>query len=127
MRLPARPAGLLLAWGALAALPGCAPPAPDGPTAPGAQPPAAREALACASEAEQLLEPVTVHAAPAEGATLLLELARGRFVYRCERRGTWLAIMFPAPGEALDCSHRPPTRACPTGWVQGDLRTAIFG
>jgi len=127
VRLSARAAGLLLAWGALAAPPGCAPPAPDGPPAPGARPPAAREALACASEAEQLLEPVAVHAAPTEGAAVLLELAPGRFVYRCERRGAWLAIMFPAPGEALDCSQRPPTRACPTGWVQGDVATAIFG
>ena len=121
MRLSARATGLLLAWGALAAPPGCAPPAP------GARPPAAHEALACASEAEQLLEPVAVHAAPTEGAAVLLELAPGRFVYRCERRGAWLAIMFPAPGEVLDCSQRPPTRACPTGWVQGDVATAIFG
>ena len=124
MRLPAAPAALALACATLALLPGCAPTAPAAPTAPDAQPPAA---LACASEAEQLLEPVAVHAAPAPRSPLLLELARGRFVYRCERQGAWLAIMFPAPGEAVDCARRPPTRACPTGWVQGDLTTAIFG
>jgi hypothetical protein len=52
---------------------------------------------------------------------------RGRFVYRCERQGDWLAIMFPGLGETVDCSQRPPTRGCPTGWVQGDVTTAIFG
>jgi len=107
-----------MAWGALAALPGCAPTTPAAPAPAG---------LVCAAEAEQLLEPVTVHAAPAPRSAPLLELARGHFVYRCERQGDWLAIMFPPPGEPVDCAQRPPTRACPTGWVQGDLTTAIFG
>jgi hypothetical protein len=83
--------------------------------------------MSCAAEAEQLLRPVAVHAEPAPRSALLLELGRGRFVYRCERRGDWLAIMFPAAGEAVDCALRPPEHACPIGWVEGDVTTAIFG
>jgi hypothetical protein len=122
VRLPARSAGLLLFWGAVAALPGCAPTAPvvEGPAAGAAR-------ISCASEAEQLLQPVAVHAEPAPRSALLLELDRGRFVYRCERRGEWLAIMFPAADEAVDCSQRPAGRPCPIGWVQGDVATATFG
>ena len=78
-------------------------------------------------EAEQLLQPVAVHAEASPRSALLLELERGRFVYRCERRGEWLAIMFPEAGEAIDCSLRAPERACAIGWVEGDLATAIFG
>jgi hypothetical protein len=122
VRVPTRSAGLLFIWSAVAVLPGCA------PTAPGAAPPATRAAaIACASEAEQLLEPVAVHTAPAAGSALLLELDPGRFVYRCERRGDWLAIRFPAAGEAVDCAVRPAARACAIGWVQGDIATATFG
>lgn len=122
MRIPAGAAAILLAWNALALLPGCA------PAAPGAAARAVRPAeIACASEAEQLLQPVALHAAPAAGSALLLQLEGGRFVYRCERRGDWLAIMFPAAGDAVDCSVHPAERACPIGWVQGDVATAIFG
>jgi hypothetical protein len=115
-------AGLLVAWSTAAVLPGCA------PAAHGVAAPAARAAeIACASEAEQLLEPVPVHAAPAVGSALLLKLDRGRFVYRCERRGEWLAIMFPAAGEAVDCAGRSAARACAIGWVRGDVPTRTFG
>jgi hypothetical protein len=120
--MPAWSLGLVLVWGAVAVLPGCA------PTAPAAgEPPTGAARISCAAEAEQLLQPVAVRVEPAPWSALLLELDRGRFVYRCERRGDWLAIMFPAAGEAVDCSRRPPRRSCPIGWVQGDVATAIFG
>jgi hypothetical protein len=109
-------------WSALVALPGCA------PTSLGPEPPVTRGTeVACASEAEQLLQPVAVHAAPTAGSALLLDLAKGRFVYRCEARDDWLAIMFPAAGEAVDCAQRPAERSCTVGWVRGEVATAILG
>ncbi|HEX6995704.1 MAG TPA: hypothetical protein VF339_16350 [Gammaproteobacteria bacterium] len=86
-----------------------------------------RSDSACSAEAEQLLEPVMVFDAPAEDARPVTELAAGRFVYRCERTDAWTRIIYPAEGEAVDCSYRPPDRRCETGWVRGTLETAFFG
>jgi hypothetical protein len=83
--------------------------------------------LGCKSEAEQLLQPVLVFAGPASDAALLGELKAGWFIYRCDRRGAWMAIMYPAPGEPIDCSLRPARQACLIGWVHGDAPTMIFG
>ena len=87
----------------------------------------AADAGACAGEAEQLAQPVAIYAEPRPGLARLAELADGRFVYRCERRGEWLAVMFPAPGEAVDCSVRSAREACAIGWIQGDLETMVMG
>jgi len=101
-------------------LAGCAPPAQEGTVAQPAE-------LGCATEAEQLLQPVQLYARPASDAARLVELEAGRLVYRCYRRGAWQAVMYPAADEAIDCSLRPPERACRVGWVEGNLPTAIFG
>ena len=120
MKIPCRPAVLLVVWGV--ALAGCAP-TPADTEAAATRP----DKVACASEAEQLLEPVAVHVAPATDSALLVELGRGSFVYRCERRGEWLAIMFPETGQAVDCTVRTPELACPIGWVEGEVTTTIYG
>lgn len=103
-------------------LAGCTPPAPER-----LRPVVEPAELGCATEAEQLLQPVLVYAEPASDAALLVELEAGRLVYRCDRRGAWLAVMYPAAGEAIDCSTRPPERACRVGWMHGEVPTAIFG
>ena len=107
---------------AIAIVSGCAP-APLLPPAAGGL----TGDLACAAEAEQLREPVVAHASPSSDAAPLAELEAGRFVYRCERSGDWLAIMFPAREEAIDCTRRPAGEACSIGWVRGNVQTAIFG
>ena len=115
------PVALLGIGLALAAVPGCAPAFET------SRPAADNTAVACASEAERLLRRVEVRAEPAVGSTVLEELEPGRFVYRCGRQGAWLAVMFPRPEEAVDCSTRPAGRTCPVGWVAGDLETEMFG
>ncbi len=35
--------------------------------------------------------------------------------------------MFPAVGEAVDCSARPAERTCSTGWVRDEMKTLPFG
>ena len=117
-----RRAGRWVVAGSIALAPACAPE--------GAAPDAAivrPDASACAAEAERLARAVTVYATPAPGSAPLAELDEGRFVYRCERRGDWLAIMFPGAGEAVDCSVRPAARACPIGWVRGDVEASVMG
>jgi hypothetical protein len=82
----------------------------------------------CAAEAEMLAEPVTVHAAPEASSPQMTRLDKGHFVYRCERRGEWLALMFPRTrGEKTDCSLRRRDPQCSMGWVRGNLVTELFG
>jgi hypothetical protein len=82
---------------------------------------------ACASEAELLAQPVEIYALPRRGLRPMAELSDGDFIYRCERRGEWLAIMFPDPGEAVDCSVRSAGNACAVGWIHGDPETMVMG
>jgi hypothetical protein len=56
----------------------------------------------------------------------MMRLQIGHFVYRCEGSDGWLGVMFPAVGEAVDCSARSTERACPTGWVRDKMKTLIF-
>jgi hypothetical protein len=107
--------GAALLWGCAAE------PAPS----PAAAEPAAR--AGCAIEAERLLQPAAIRATPLATAVLLAELEAGRFVYRCERRGNWLAVMYPAAGEPVDCSRRGDDRACAIGWTLGEIATEIYG
>ena len=90
---------------------------------PGALP----DRTSCEKEASLLAEAADVHAAPAAESALVAHLAAGRFVYRCERRGEWLGVMFPREGERIDCSRRPAGKACPLGWVRGRGRMEILG
>ena len=83
--------------------------------------------VSCAAEAEKLLLPVAVHVRPASDAALLETLERGRFVYRCDQRGAWLAVMYPEPDEPVDCSMRSEAPFCTVGWVNSELRTENFG
>lgn len=112
MSLAGRARGLSIA-GACGLTLACAAPEPD--------------RRACAAEAEQLLRGVVLYAMPAAGQPPLAELQDGHFVYRCERRGAWLAVMFPAAGEAVDCSLRGVDDVCRIGWVWGDVATAVLG
>ncbi len=54
-------------------------------------------------------------------------LGAGRFVYRCEERGDWLGVMYPAVGEKVDCAERKPERACSLGWIRKDTHMDIMG
>jgi hypothetical protein len=112
-----RPAGLL-AWIGLMSV-ACT----SGPVSPEIGPIAG-----CAEEAERLLEPILVRAAPDRGAALVTEVAAGRLIYRCaERRGEWQVIQFPEPDEPVDCSHRSPPDACRRGWIEGEATTESYG
>lgn len=81
----------------------------------------------CDREARQLMEPVAIYAAPSSGVAPVATLDQGRFVYRCEQRGEWLGVMFPATGENVDCSQREPSRECSLGWVRRDVKMQILG
>ncbi|HET7717028.1 MAG TPA: hypothetical protein VFK86_15505 [Bauldia sp.] len=81
----------------------------------------------CATEAELLVSRTEVRAAPQPGAAVVTVLEPGTSVYRCEKRGAFLGVMFPEAGGAADCSLRPPGRECPAGWTGDDLETEITG
>ena len=113
---------LLLPLAALVLLSGCTESPPEGGRA--VDPLAAPD---CTPEAERLLSTVTVFPQPTRETPELTVLEPGRFIYRCRREGAWLAIMFPAAGEAVDCASRAPARACAVGWVRESVRTEIIG
>jgi hypothetical protein len=73
------------------------------------------------------MEMTVVYAAPGSGLAPVTKLVQGRFVYRCEQRGEWLGVMFPAEGEKVDCSQRRPERACALGWIRRDVKMEILG
>ncbi len=81
----------------------------------------------CDKEAQQLGEMVAVYSAPQSSLAPVAKLDQGRFVYRCEQRGEWLGVMFPAAGEKVDCSERQPERACSLGWIRSNVQMQIFG
>lgn len=81
----------------------------------------------CETEARQLSEAATVYPAPKPGLAPVAKLDEGRFVYRCEQRGEWLGVMFPAVGEKVDCAERQSERACSLGWIRRETKMEIFG
>lgn len=83
--------------------------------------------LSCETEAEQLLSPVRVFAAPAENAPEQANLSAGRIIYRCNRWHDWISISYPQEGEPVDCALRTEQGHCAVGWVRGSLETSIFG
>lgn len=88
---------------------------------------AAPDFARCDKEAQRLAERVVVHAAPDDRAAAVATLDAGRFVYRCEERGEWLAVVFPAAGERVDCSQRAANAACRSGWVRRKVRLDVIG
>ena len=96
-------------------------------SAPAPSPTATAVRASCAVEAERLRRPVALQVDPAATGAVLAELQAGRFVYRCTRQGDWLAVMFPAAGEPVDCTDRPAGRACAIGWTRGEIETEIYG
>jgi hypothetical protein len=81
----------------------------------------------CDTEARQLAVSVRVYTAPDGSASPILALAAGHFVYRCEERGNWLGVMYPAVGEKVDCAERGPEHACALGWIRRGTHMDIFG
>lgn len=81
----------------------------------------------CDTEARQLRELAAVYPAPKSGLAPVAKLDEGRFVYRCEQRGEWLGVMFPAAGEKVDCTERQPERACSLGWIRKHTKMELFG
>ncbi len=82
---------------------------------------------ACDTEARQLMETTAVYPAPKSGLAPVANLEQGRYVYRCEQRGEWLGVMFPAEGEKVDCAERRPERACALGWIRKNTKMQLFG
>ncbi|MDD5322944.1 MAG: hypothetical protein PHD43_20505 [Methylococcales bacterium] len=72
-------------------------------------------------------EAADVYPAPKPSLAPVVKLDQGRFVYRCEQRGEWLGVMFPAVGEKVDCAERQPERACSIGWIRRETKMEIFG
>ena len=83
--------------------------------------------ISCETEARQLSEATDVYPAPQFNIAPVVNLAQGRFVYRCEQRDDWLGIMFPAFGEKVDCAERPPEQACSLGWIRRNTLMEILG
>lgn len=81
----------------------------------------------CDTEARQLMEATAVYPAPKSGLAPVATLEQGSYVYRCEERGEWLGVMFPAQGEKVDCAERPPERACSLGWISQHTKMELFG
>jgi hypothetical protein len=81
----------------------------------------------CEHEALQVMETAAVYAAPRSGVGAVSTLGQGQFVYRCEQRGEWLGVMFPAANAKVDCSRRPPEAACALGWVPRHVKLQILG
>jgi len=81
----------------------------------------------CDMEAQQLKEKADVFPAPKSGLVPISKLDQGRFVYRCEQRGKWLGVMFPALGEKVDCAERRIGHSCLFGWIRSETKMEIFG
>lgn len=83
--------------------------------------------MECASEAEFLVETVTILAAPEIDTSVAATLGPGDSIYRCKSEGVWLAVMYPGADEPVDCNFRSREPFCPVGWVKGPVRTEIVG
>ncbi len=81
----------------------------------------------CETEARLLVQAAEVYAAPEGNRPPKTRLAPGRFVYRCEQRGEWLGVMYPADGEHTDCSHRPVGEECSLGWIRKSVQMEVLG
>lgn len=82
---------------------------------------------ACDAEASRLAAPVEVRSAAATHAPTVASLSTGHFVYLCGRANGWVAVMFAAAGEAVDCRQRSSAQLCATGWVEGEPRFELIG
>jgi hypothetical protein len=71
----------------------------------------------CDHEARLLSNSARVYSAPGN-RRVITTLRKGAAVYRCERRGAWLGIMYVLPGEKADCSLRHKSRPCRLGWIR---------
>ena len=80
----------------------------------------------CAQEAVQLINSVRCFAQPIDDASNFVVLEAGRFVYLCREHNEWAAVMYPLPGEAIDCNYRSANRQCPKGWVKDELVIRSF-
>lgn len=83
--------------------------------------------LACATEAEGLLNSTQVFASPSLEAEVVGQLESGRLVYLCEKRDGWIGVMFPGSDEHADCSERTEGDACARGWAAEPIETEIYG
>jgi hypothetical protein len=68
-----------------------------------------------------------IRSAPDPAAAVTAVLMPGTSVYRCERRGTFIGVMFPEEGGRVDCSTRPRERRCPAGWTDTPLEVELTG
>jgi hypothetical protein len=71
----------------------------------------------CEREAVALGANTTIYARPNARSPVAATRPKGGFVYRCETRGAWRRLVFPRPGERVDCSRRAAARPCASGWT----------
>jgi hypothetical protein len=107
---------------------GCQPPLPQAETSSVMVPaeiPVDRQT--CEEDAVSLTMPVEVRAGPVADSETLLHLRAGAFLYLCEKRGGYRAVMFPGPDERVDCWQRSTTLSCRAGWVREPISIEIYG
>lgn len=78
----------------------------------------------CAKEAELLVSTIILYKEQNISNSRAIKLETGRFIYRCEKRNDWIAIMYPKAGEKVDCTFRKDEHQCPIGWVKGEVTTS---
>lgn len=81
----------------------------------------------CDTEARLLVQAAEVYTAPEGNWPPKTRLARGHFVYRCEQRGEWLGVMYPADGEHVDCFQRSAGKECSLGWIRKSVQMEVLG
>jgi hypothetical protein len=79
----------------------------------------------CQDEAVLLVHRLELRPEPDLAAAATILLMPGDSIYRCERRGAFLGVMFPEEGGRVDCSLRTSGRECPTGWTDAPLEVEI--
>lgn len=81
----------------------------------------------CEKEAHQLDEAIDVYGKTEGDLEPITKLEKGRFVYKCEKWGKWLGIMFPGVSDKIDCSERPIGSLCRLGWIPINTKMLTFG
>ena len=103
---------------------GCQPQAPEAQRSAASLPPEVRvDRQTCEADAVRLTMPVDIRAAPAAETETLVHLKSGAFVYLCETRGGYRAVIFPDAGESVDCAAHP----CRAGWVREPIAIELYG
>jgi hypothetical protein len=103
---------------------GCQPQLPHAESGAGPEPSEVRvDPRTCEEDAVRLTMPADVRTGPDAEADAFLHLNTGAFLYLCETRGGYRAVLFPYPGESVDCAAHP----CQAGWVREPIAIELYG